>query len=394
MNSVRQIAFAWALVTVMARPAAARPDLAAPRPLGGLTVYADDRVRGLFYYGPGDLAVVRDGDGRPDVHFVQVRYTGSVATGDRGRTLHRSLLSFRVAMQAPGAAELQAARRAVAGAGGAIELRPLPIRRLEAALVYAPVGAEETATALPAGHFEEAETDAPRTAGEFWTTRSYTLGLDPATSELFAGALTKGQVVLSLSYAFYATGGAPTSPEKLVGSPAAVSALKKVLAARPAGDAGSEPAQESGEQLVRAGALSIEVDAKRWPGFLQRVDINERVPPGYPLLDVYCYDFRDSLRQALYEKQVEIEAEGMGGRPVVASVRFGRDQPELYARSIRFGLAVRLDRPYRYRVRKFAEDGTSAVTPWRRRESWTELLDVTTPQEPAAEGEDRPGDQT
>jgi hypothetical protein len=68
---------------------------------------------------------------------------------------------------------------------------------------------------------------------------------------------------------------------------------------------------------------------------------------------------------------------------VAARASFGRDRPDLYAHSLRFGVAVRLDRPYRYRVTEVADDGTSTVTPWREKTSWAELLDVTTPAEAA-----------
>ncbi len=353
MTSLRQLVFAAAVLAATAQPAAARPDLSSPRPLGTLTVYADDQRRGLFYYGPGELAVLRDGDGRPDFHFVQARYLGRAATADRGRVVQRSLLSFRVGMQAPSAAELQVAR----GAVGAVELRPLPIQRLDAALVYAAAGATEEATSLPAGHFEQPKTSAPGGPGVFWTTRSFSLSLDAATSELFWGALTKGQVVLSVSYSFSAVG--PVEEKDVV-------------------------------RVVRAGSFAVSVDGARWPDLFRRVDLGARVPPDYPLLDVYCYDFRDSLRPALYEKQVEVEADGVGGRPVTARARFGQDQPDLYALGVRFGVAVRLDRPYRYRITEVTEDGLSTVSPWTARSSWAELLDVTTPGEASA---GRPGEE-
>jgi hypothetical protein len=329
------------LPAALAAPAAARPNLDEPRPMGSLMLYPDDRKPGLLYYGPGELAVAREVDGRPDLHFLQMRYTGTAAGGDRGRIVQRSILGFRVTLQPPSVSDLEAARKTMAGP---VELRPLPIQRLDAVLVYAPVGrpAEEK-TVLPAGHFEAGEGGAP---GAFWTSRSYVLGLDAPTAELFGRALAQGQVVLSVSYTFYAEGGEPPK---------------------------SEP------RVVRSGAFAISVDAARWPDFLRRADVNERVPPGYPLLDVHCYDFGEKRRPALYEKQVEVEAESPGGGTVTARARFGRDQPDLYARSVRFGVAVRLDRPYRYRVTEVEEDGTSTVMPWRSRQSWAELLDVTTP---------------
>jgi hypothetical protein len=335
------------LPAALAAPAAARPNLDEPRPLGSLILYPDDQKPGLLYYGPGELGVARAADGRPDIHFLQMRYTGSAVGGDRGRILYQSILGFRVTHLPPSASDLQAARKSVPGA---VELRPLPIRRLDATLVYASVGQPAgEGTPLPGGHFEAAEDPAAASPGAFWTSRSYVLGLDAATAELFGHALARGQVVLSVSYSFSA---AEEPPAK------------------------EAPAKEP--RVVRAGAFAITVDAARWPDVLKRVDVNERMPPGYPVLDVYCYDF-GGRAAALYEKQVEIEAESPGGGTVTARARFGRDQADLYARSVRFGLAVRLDRPYRYRVTEVAEDGTSAATPWRARQSWAELLDITTP---------------
>jgi hypothetical protein len=346
MKALRQLGLAAAVAAAAASPATARPKLDEPRPLGRLIVYADDQRPGLFFYGPGDLAVATDREGRPDFHFLQMRYTGSVVRADRGSIVHRSVLSFRVTMQTPTAEELASARRALGPRPA--ELRPLPIRRLEAAVVYTPLGEpEEKATPLPEGHFEETEGKAPDTSATqaFWTTRSYTLGLDPQSSELFSAALAKGQLVLSMSYAFHAAG-------------------------------------VERDQVVRSGAFAVSLDTAKWPELVRRADVNERVPPGYPLLDVYCYDFNAESPTTLYEKQVQVEAEGAGGGRVTAGARFGRDQPDLFARSLRFGVAVRLDRPYRYRVTEIREDGTSAVGPWRERASWSELLDVTTPAVP------------
>jgi hypothetical protein len=357
MTTLRLLVTAAVLEAALAAPSSARPNLDAPRPLGTLLVYPDDQRPRLYFYGPGELQVARGSDGKPDIHFLQARYTGNAANGDRGRVVYRSILGFRVSMTPPAAADLQAVRKALAPLSPAsVELRALPIQRLDAAVVYAPLGQPAgEGTALPPGHFE-ADADAPA-AGVYWTTRSYVLGLDPETAELFGGALAKGQVVLSVDYTFYTPGPTPSS----------------------------EP------RVVRAGAFAVSVDAAASSDVLRRADVNERVPPGYPLLDVYCYDFGDSRRPALYEKQVEVEAESPGGGRVAAQARFGRDHPDLYARSVRFGVAVRFDRPYRYRVTEVAEDGTSTVTPWRERASWAELLDVTTPADSAPRAADDPG---
>jgi len=367
-------------------PALALPDLRQPRMAGPLTVYPDDVRRTVFYYPPGELAIAVRDDASPDVHLLHARYTGSAATGDRGRAVVRSIFTLRVVMAGPGPAELGAARRALAGDAGSIELRPLPIRRVESAIVYAsaadPAGTDGEAQALPSGHFEAADTAAAPRDG-YWTERVYTLALPPEDAQLLSTSLEAGSVAMSLGYAFLADGIAPDSPiEQLSGSPALVSALEKALAL-PA-RSGDPSANEGQPQLVRAGAVGITVDLARWPRLVQRIDINESAPPGYAALDVYCYDFSQrAADSSLYEKQVEIEADGVGRRKVKLSAGFSRATPDLYARSLRFPFGVRLDRPYRYRVIEIGGDGTSKASPWRERQSWTELLDVT------AQGDDR-----
>jgi hypothetical protein len=184
-------------------------------------------------------------------------------------------------------------------------------------------------------------------------------------------------VALTIGYAFLADGIGPDQAiEELSGSPVLVDQLKQLIA-RPAQPSGDEhtPTKPKATHVVRAGAIAITADLKRWPQILQRIDINESVPPGYAALDVYCYDFNQN-ESPLYEKQIEIQAAGVGG-PVTLTASFSRAQPDIYARSLRFPVAVRLDRPYRFRVVEVAQDGTSKTTPWREQTSWTTLLDVT-----------------
>ncbi len=375
-----------ALSLAAAPPARATPDLRTGRQAAGLTVFADDRRGSLFYYAPGELALATDTGGRPDLHFLQMRYTGTAAGADRGVVVFRSILSFRVTMAGPSPAAVRAARGVLIAAGAGLnpELRPLPIQRLEAVLVYAPLGAEGQGgeeQALPRGHFESAEGAAGATANAYWTERIYTLALDPAASQLFWDSLQNGRLVLSVGYAFFAFGTPPSAPlAELTGTPKLLAELRGAVAEPPQAPAGSATELPTAS-LVRAGATGITVDARAWPDLFRRADVNETVPPGYAALDVYCYDFNNALRPDLYEKQVEIDAEGMGRRRVTLTTTFRRSQPDLYAASLRFRLAVRMDRPYRYRVVELADDGGTRESPWRERASWVEMLDVTSPPE-------------
>jgi hypothetical protein len=165
-------------------------DLRGARTAGGVTIYPDDRRSTLFYYGPGELALASDAEGRPELHLLQTRYTGTTAAGDQGSVEFRSLLSVRVRQLGAGPAELETARRELKLPAGS-ELRPLPIQKLEAALVYSSASSaspsgdstpaespEVEETVLPVGHFEGAES----AAGPVWSERTYVLALDPASS--------------------------------------------------------------------------------------------------------------------------------------------------------------------------------------------------------------------
>lgn len=364
-------------------PAAlAQPDLRQPVSTGPLLVYPDYRRSGLFYYPPGDLALATDEAGRPDVQLLEMRYYGTRADGHPGLIHFRSMFSFRVVMDEPTHAQLQDARTELEDRGGRVELRPLPIRRLEAAVVYAPIGGErppETSEseggALAGGFFESAD-PAEGEASSYWSERVYTLRLDQYSVQALRWALENSRTLLSFGYAFFADGIAPDEAlEELSGSPELVEALREAIGV--ADSSGGRAA--SGPVLVHAGVTGIAIDAERDTGLVQSIDINEGMPPGYPVLEIRCYDFRDQLRGDLYEKLVEVEAEAVNGDRVRMSVVFGVREPDLYVKRVRSRFAVRLDRPYRYRVVETRQTGEEIEGAWVERDSWAEMLDVTTP---------------
>lgn len=369
---------------VCAAPALAAPDLRQGHQAGPLLVYPDDVKRSVFYFPPGGLVIAATEEGAPDIQLLHARYTGSAAMGDRGTVVVRSVFTIRLVMSGPTPQQIEGARKALAASAAVrIELRPLPIRAIESAVVYAAAdrteespGPPAPAQVLPSGHFEEGEDAAPR-AG-YWTERIHTLGLGPAEAQLLSDALERGRLVLSVGYAFLAYGTGTAEPlEELSGSPELVAALGKQLRSsrRAPVDGGANHNAEP--VVVRAGAVAVTADLARWPRIIRRIDINATAPPGYAALDVYCYDFNQPADASKYETQVEIQAAGVGGAPVTLRATFSRTQPDLYARSLRFPVAVRLDRPYRFRVHAIAQDGTATATPWRERTSWAELLDVT-----------------
>ncbi|HEX7077918.1 MAG TPA: hypothetical protein VF363_05820 [Candidatus Eisenbacteria bacterium] len=383
----RIVALALGLASLLplAAPAVALPAWPTGRPVGALTVYADDRRAGLFYYAPPEIQVATRDDGAPDFHFLETVYTGSATGRDQGMITHKSLVTFRVRLPRVPAADLTSAAQTLGAGGRPAELRPFPIRRLSAALVYSVIGGADTsaAVALPDGRFEASDSG-ETAAGSFWTERIYAVGLDSLTAQAFRAALERGRVLMSLAYAFLgeAIGGEDDEEGTLQGSPELVAALQRNIASGQHGPAGA-PADSARLHTIRAGAIGIGLDTTRWPDLMRRVDLNDRAPPGYAALDVYCYDFNNELRPDLAEKRVEIDAEGVGGRRVTLQTYFKSEQPDLYSTSVRFPVAVRLDRPYRYRVEEVKRDGSAHAGSWREVARWSQILDVTTPPKEA-----------
>ena len=364
--------------------ALATPDLRTSRAAGLLTVYADDSRRDVFYYGPGDLTLATATGGAPDLHLLYTRYIGTLAAADPGARVFRSVLTFTVVMQNPSASALQDAKAALVagGAPSSVEVRPLPIRRVDAALAYTPIGGVSSRL-LSDSELEHPDSEGLRDDGTYWRERTFAVGLDPETAQLLWRAIEQGQVAMSVGYAFYAQGLAPDRPlDSLEGSTEIVEALRKKIDALSTTPA---PAQ-SVAVLARAGAFAVTADRQKWPELFRQIDINTSLPPAYGVLPVYCYDFNNELRPDLYEIDVDLDAESVSGRRVVTRVVFPGDQPDVYARAVRFPVAVRLDRPYRYRTRLVTLDGDVTVGPWQSRGTWAESLVIAT--RPAGSPED------
>ncbi len=376
----RAAAFWSALLAIaaLAPGAEARPDLSSRRLVDSLLVFADDARPDLYYFGPPEPRLARRDDGAPDLSLLFMRYSGAARFGTRGLQLHHSILTVRVVVPEPERERLERLARTLGGARS-VELRPLPIRRLESALVYASVGAGADSSAHPVrgGRFEGGDAAGGAGAG-VWSERVYTVGLDSLTAQAMGAALERGQLALSLAYAFVADGRAASEPfGDVTGPPELAAELARAFASGAARD--SAAADSAGRQVVRAGAIRIGFDPLTAAGAVRRIDVDAQMPAGFAALEVYCFDFRDARRPDLYEKRVEVEATSVSGDPVRREVVFAREHPDVFAAGVRFPVAVRLKEPYRYRVTELRPDGSAAPGPWVPGRSWLDLLDVTTP---------------
>ena len=384
--------YTWLLLAIVALPAAslsAQPRLNAAQQAGPLTVYPDVEVEQtrLYYYVPGKFRLAQEPGGAPAFRLLRMRYMGTLAMGNIGETDDLSLLHFKVMLERPGReafAEAKRALRRVNPLSPKPKLRPLPLAHVTMTAVYALPGRDSVA-ALGVGHHHGSGSNR---YGSLPEALSFTFRLDPTASSLFWHTLHAGETLLSISYALVAEGATSahelhptlTTSGNAAGSAVLDSLLQASLAAliRPDTSAKMAPA----EALVAADAFSVNVNLARHPDLVAEVDLNAEVPPGFPLLEVFCYDFAEGLRPDLAAKNVEIEASSPGGGTTKAVARFRRTRtgvPAPYYQPIEFEFSARLDRPYRYRVVEIAADGTRTVGAWTERESWANALEVTSP---------------
>ncbi len=358
----------WVLLALW-QPATAQPLLYNPELVLNHRIYKDMKQANLFYYEPCSFRLAQERDGKPALTLLQMHASGSVGRGNSGQVLFRNILQFRMEADPRVALPLPAIRQQLQQRIGSIELRPLPVTRFVSKLVSTMTGAADSVHAIGEGYTENSNEEAVLN-NSYWAERTYTIRLSDADAQLVERALRQRQSLISLSYSFYTAGIAGANG--LLQASGAGSRMPELTAARDS----LHRRDTVRHFLVKADALLLAVDADRWPQVLRKIDVNESLPPAYPLLDVYCYDFSNDVRPDLFSKKLEIKATSVNGSEVQTMLSFKATQPDVFARSIRFAYAIRFDRPYRYRVIEVYKDGDSIASPWQERTDWNGIIDI------------------
>ena len=108
--------------------------------INNIDIFPDLKKKNVYYLPPGDLYLASDNFGKPSLKFLQMRYTGSQATGDQGKINFKSLLQFTIRMKNPDGNTIREIKNTLSKRNkSSIELRTLPIQNMEALLIYASV---------------------------------------------------------------------------------------------------------------------------------------------------------------------------------------------------------------------------------------------------------------
>jgi hypothetical protein len=305
-----------------------------------------------------------------------MRYTGARATGDAGAAKYNNLLQFRIVAdvsQERKEAELKAELKK---RSPLVELKPLPVKKISSVLVFAGTAGTENSDSLHLvkSGFAEATDEKGAANTSFWYDRIITIRLTNFDAQLVASALENHQSVMSFSYALYTTFSEANQGDLTVSGS---KTLKKEISDFFREDLKNRYDTSKHFSMIKADVVNLKIDPVQWPQAIQKVDINEKVPAKYPLFDVYCYDFNNELRGDLYAKKIEIKATSVNGSDVLADFTFKSNRPDIYAKSIRFGYAVRFDKPFYYKVTEINTDGEPSATEWKQKREWSEILDIT-----------------
>ncbi len=373
-------ALVFLLLLFYAGTIVAQPDMAARYVFDDDAVYRDARVLNRFYYLPGDLQVAADVEGKPDFKLLLMRYTGTSAYDDQGSHRFRNLMQMRIVHKPMPDEKLRLLRQKLRTLVAEPDLRPFPVRNLKTVIVCSVPGAtenEEITVPDQESHFSQEGSETGR--NEYWKERNFVTRLDNAAANIFWDALQARQTILSVGFAFYSdVYNSEKTDLDVSGTRGAVSKLNEMIKASD-DNAGADTLLDT--RVIKAGAFEVIIDTEKWPDLILKVDINEQIPPDYAALNVYCYDFNNELRNDLAQKKIEIEATGVGGKPVSLKYTFRHDTPDIYACDLKFPYAVRIDIPYRYRITEITTGGMVTRTEWFTSASWHEILDITTKSE-------------
>ena len=350
----------------------AQPLLSSKKEVADYMVYQDFKNSDLFYYAPGKLDLAKNPNGEPKFNLVSMRYTGSFATGNQGENRRLSLVQLCIQMT-PFHHRVLNKIKLELGKKDA-RLRPLPIRNLEATLI-APVGGRFQRLGS-SENLEAPTTREKRSRNSFWTERTFTLRLEDTEAQLLWNQIQKGQLSLSLAYAFYADVIIEKHGDYQIGGDSifiqkAVEKLQKI--------APTDTALLT--KQIMTGAFPIRIDAEKYPHLLKQMDIDGELPAAYPVLAIKCYDFTDNLRPDLFLKTVDVQATGINGQLVsMRPGKFKYNAPDQNSIQVHFPFAIRMDKPLRYRTTEYTKDGNKTQSDWHTQESWSKLIDITTGQ--------------
>lgn len=358
-----------------------QPDASMRTVIDGVVIYRDHFKQSTFYYIPSDLKLVYNENGKPDVRFVQMVYTGTKAAGNQGEKRFKSLLQFKVQQGVEINKKVRLIKEKLENEANKIELLPIPIYDVKTVLVYAAIDGSNSNDSNPfllsEGSFSEE--GKKNSSNSVWNERMYTMTLDNNTSQVFWDAFERKGTILSVGFTFFSkflNDSLSGIEYVLEGTDSLAKEFEKYLPQEEV-----QRYEQMSVRIIKSSAFTIEADLNQWPDLAEKIDINQLVPSEFPVVEVRCYDFRNELRNDLYGKKIEFIAKAQGGGTTKSYVLFLQTKPGEYVQYVKFKQAVLMSEPLQYRVIEIYQNRPPVEGKWKETQTWSQLVDITGPSE-------------
>ncbi|MEM9376388.1 MAG: hypothetical protein AAGA72_09210 [Pseudomonadota bacterium] len=351
-------------------PAAALPQLDAVFEVDRALIAPDHMRDDLFYIAPRPVEIAERPDGSPKIELRLTYYYGSQLRGDAGEKDVSWTFSVDLVRGARAPEELAEIKSALSRHLGVadIRLQALPIASTPIEIIYTPIVGDQEVTlsdAETASVPSDPDIAADAEGNSHWRTRRLTYALSPEDGQIVRSAFEADGGLISVSYAYRVYG--------IVADPQTGSDLNQADAT----SAPDDPVWLDASELIGADAFRFEVDPNAHADFLKIIDLNSRAPPGYPILSFICSDFVVQPDDWVFDaKIVQVEAQGVAGRVVRTEIEFPLEEADISLQEAKFDYAVRLDRPYRYRVIAYPVHARSFQSAWVERAQWARPVDI------------------
>ncbi len=335
-------------------------------------VFSDLHNPNLKYYAPGNLKLKTKLTGEPDFILTQLRYTGVSLYGNQGEKRFTNIIQMNIEMERMDPINLEKLRNQF-HFSPQIKWVPLAIQNLESTLIYSASSLEskdDQNLKKTNGFFQGGS----NTGGVFWTERNFTIALDNVDAQLIEDQIQNNRLAFSFTYAFYAE--VILSSYKDLTLKGDMEFKKNFLSA--SSDVMS-PDTIPAQMAIKTNSFSISIDINQFPNCIRKVDINqEQTPPAYAYVEVRCLDFNNKIRDDLFFKTFELEAQGVNGEPVTGELKFYASRPDEHTMTVKFPFAVKMNKPPRYRVIETNDSGERLTLPWTNLNAWKPMIDITT----------------
>ncbi len=331
--------------------------------IAGQTVLKDHELPHVYYLVPPPPSIAIDDEGKPEVHLSLTYYSGTELRNDIDKKwakwrLHIELVRASISRSTRN--EIIAELSNIGQTNRSIVLRDLPIISVPTEVTYSSIDTPESQISLSKAEIvgsDPAIDRSPQGDQSYWTRRVLSFSLSENDGTAMRAAFDAGGSLMAISSAYRAVGVLAQDTDKT----------------------SSDYVQTSNE--VSSSAVRIQIDKNAYPEYLRIIDLNSVSPPGYVGLTFLCYDFSDvpNLDTVLFKK-VELEAAGVTGRVIKTSIAFQRSKQGITQRFAKFPHAVRVDQPFRYRVKTYDLAGVLQVGPWISINNWITPIDVTSYQ--------------